>query len=86
MKSRKKVIEGEVVSTKMDKTIVVKTVKFKKHPLYKKLLRTHKNYKAHDEKKQAKDGDTVRIIETRPYSKEKRFKLLEIVKEHLTYS
>lgn len=70
---------GVVVSDKMDKTIVVKVMRFTKHAKYKKIMKQYTKYKAHDEKEAAKTGDTVRIIETRPISKDKRWRLLEIV-------
>jgi small subunit ribosomal protein S17 len=77
-KSRRK-FSGIVVSDKMDKTIIVKVVNFTKHKKYKKILKRYTRYKAHDEKNQAKTGDRVRIIETRPVSKDKRWRLLEIL-------
>ena len=70
---------GIVVSNKMDKTIVVAVVNKYKHPLYKKTVSTTKKYKAHDEKNECKVGDTVRIVETRPLSKDKYFRVQEIV-------
>jgi small subunit ribosomal protein S17 len=78
--SKGKVLEGVVVSDKMDKTIVVKVVKKFLHPLYKKPIARRKKYKVHDEEKKAKVGDKVRIIESHPYSKEKYFRLMEILK------
>ena len=82
MKSTKKrILEGTVVSTKMDKTIVVSVESFKRHHLYRKDFRMHKKYKAHDGKQAAGVGDAVKIIESRPFSKQKRFKLLEVVKK-----
>ena len=74
-----KTIQGVVVSDKMDKTITVLVSSKKKHPIYKKYTTYTKKYKAHDEKKEAHVGDTVVIIETRPISKDKCFKLLSIV-------
>ena len=79
-KVRKQII-GTVVSDKNDKTIVVKVETRKKHPLYGKLVKVSKKYVAHDEENKAKIGDRVRIIETRPLSKTKRFELVEIVEE-----
>ncbi|MEI7555465.1 MAG: 30S ribosomal protein S17 [Chloroflexota bacterium] len=70
---------GKVVSTKMDKTIVVEVEYLKKHKLYKKAIRRHTKFKAHDEENTAKLGDVVRIEECRPISKEKRFTLVEII-------
>ena len=72
---------GDVVSDKMDKTIVVKVQYHYKHPLYKKILKKVKNYKTHDENNEAKIGDKVRISETRPLSKTKRWRLVEIIKK-----
>jgi len=72
---------GKVVSDKMDKTIVVSVVDNVKHPLYKKILkRTHK-LKAHDEENICSVGDTVRVMETRPISKDKRWRLVEIIEK-----
>ncbi len=70
---------GRVVSDKMDKTVVVSVVVPKRHPLYKKVVKHVIKYKVHDEKKQSKTGDVVKIIESRPLSKEKRWRLAEIV-------
>lgn len=72
---------GKVVSDKMDKTIVVAVETYKKHPLYAKRIRYTKKFKAHDENNSAKIGDLVRIMETRPLSKDKRWRLVEIVEE-----
>ena len=74
-----KTIQGVVVSDKMDKTITVLVASKKKHPIYKKYMTSTKKYKAHDEKNEAHVGDTVEIIETRPLSKDKYFRLLTIV-------
>ncbi len=78
-KTNHKTIQGVVVSDKMDKTITVLVTSKKKHPLYKKYVTVTKKYKAHDEKQEAHVGDTVVIIETRPISKDKHFRLLSIV-------
>jgi len=75
----KPVLQGVVVSDKMDKTIVVEIVMRKLHPLYKKYLTRSKKVKAHDETNDAKTGDTVRVVETRPLSRDKRWRLTEIV-------
>lgn len=72
---------GKVVSDKMDKTIVVEVEYLKKHPLYKKSIRRTSRFKAHDEANESKVGDTVRIEESRPYSKEKTWRLVEIVQK-----
>jgi len=71
---------GVVVSDKMDKTIVVSIVRKAKHPLYNKTIKSSKKYKAHDENNEAKVGDEVMITETRPLSKDKRWRLVKIVR------
>ena len=81
MEKTKETIVGKVISTGMDKTIVVLTETYKNHPLYKKRVKYSKKYKAHDEENKAKVGDVVRIVETKPISKTKHFYLKEIVKE-----
>lgn len=78
-KSGKREFVGVVLSNKMDKTIVVEVRTKKLHKLYKKYVSTSKKYKAHDEENTANIGDTVRIIESRPISKEKMWRLLDIV-------
>ena len=70
---------GKVVSNKMDKTIVVAVEDHVKHPLYNKIVKKTYKLKAHDEKNDAKIGDTVRVMETRPLSKDKRWRLVEIM-------
>ena len=70
---------GVVVSDKMDKTIVVAVRDNVRHPLYNKIVKKTYKLKAHDEKKDAKIGDTVRVMETRPLSKDKRWRLVEIM-------
>lgn len=70
---------GIVVSDKMDKTIVVQIVRKAKHPLYGKTVKITKKYKAHDEENAAKIGDKVMITETRPISKDKKWRLVEVV-------
>ena len=70
---------GKVISDKMDKTIVVAIEDHVKHPLYKKIVKRTYKLKAHDEKNDAKIGDTVRVMETRPLSKDKRWRLVEIM-------
>ena len=70
---------GKVVSDKMDKTVVVSIERRVQHPVYGKMVRRTKRLKAHDERNDAKTGDTVRIMETRPLSKDKRWRLVEIV-------
>ncbi|WP_353948744.1 30S ribosomal protein S17 [Sporolactobacillus sp. Y61] len=77
----RKVLVGRVVSDKMDKTITVLVETSKKHKLYGKHVKYSKKFKAHDENNQAKAGDIVEIMETRPLSKDKRFRLVKIVEE-----
>ncbi len=74
-----KVLQGRVVSDKMKKTVVVEIQQRKLHRLYKKYLSRTKRIKAHDEKNECKVGDVVRVVDSRPLSKEKRWRLLEIV-------
>jgi len=74
-------IAGVVVSSKMDKTIVVKVDKFKKHPVYKKRYRVSKKYKAHDPENKFNVGDLVVIVETRPISRDKKWVVLSEKKE-----
>jgi small subunit ribosomal protein S17 len=76
----KRILEGVVVSDKNDKTIVVKVERRLTHPVLKKTVRLTKKYHAHDEKNSAKTGDIVRIQETKPLSKQKRWLLLETVR------
>ena len=79
--SHRKVREGEVVSTKMDKTIVVRISRRISHPLYKKIITRYKKLNAHDEGTKAHVGDLVKIMETRPLSKTKKWRLVEVVKQ-----
>jgi small subunit ribosomal protein S17 len=79
VKSRKKEFIGIVKSDKMEKTIVVSIETLALHPLYKKYVKRSKRVKAHDEKNEAKTGDRVRVIECRPISREKSWKLVEIL-------
>jgi small subunit ribosomal protein S17 len=79
-KSKRKVLVGEVVSTKMEKTIVIEVTRKFSHPLYTRVMSRDKRFYAHDESKEAHLGDIVRIEETRPLSKLKRWRLLEIVR------
>ena len=72
---------GKVVSDKMDKTIVVAVEDHVRHPLYKKIVKKTYNLKAHDEKNECGIGDTVRVMETRPLSKDKRWRLVEIIEK-----
>ena len=79
MENRKQELVGRVVSSSNDKTISVLVETYKTHPLYGKRVKYSKKYAAHDEKNEAKVGDTVRIRATRPLSKTKRYELVEIV-------
>ena len=72
---------GKVVSDKMDKTIVVAVEDHVKHPLYNKIVKTTYKLKAHDEENQCGIGDTVKVMETRPLSKDKRWRLVEIIEK-----
>ena len=76
---KRKVREGLVVSDKMDKTVVVTVETKKVHNLYKKAIKVTKKYKAHDESNACKVGDKVKIVETRPLSKEKRWRVVEVL-------
>jgi small subunit ribosomal protein S17 len=78
-RNERKVQVGKVVSDKMEKTIVVAVETYKKHDLYHKRIKYTKKFKAHDEKNEAKIGDVVKIMETRPMSKDKSWRLVEIV-------
>lgn len=84
IKAKRKVREGVVSSDKMDKTITVSVVRNVMHPLYKRVIRRTVKFKAHDEKNECKVGDKVRIVETRPLSATKRWRLLEIVERART--
>ncbi|PIB36424.1 30S ribosomal protein S17 [Reichenbachiella sp. 5M10] len=70
---------GKVVSNKMDKTITVQVLRKVKHPIYGKFMSTTKKFSAHDENNDCGEGDTVKIMETRPLSKNKRWRLVEII-------
>ena len=72
-------LTGIVTSAKMEKTIIVKVTRLVQHKLYRRVIRVSKKFYAHDEERQAKPGDTVRIVETRPLSKLKRWRLAEVV-------
>jgi small subunit ribosomal protein S17 len=80
-RNARKELVGKVVSDKMDKTIVVLVETYKKHPLYGKRVKYSKKFKAHDENNQAKIGDKVSIMETRPLSKDKRYRLVKVLEE-----
>ncbi|MBM7561804.1 30S ribosomal protein S17 [Fusibacter tunisiensis] len=80
-RGRRKVRVGYVTSDKMDKTIVVTVEEFIRHPLYGKRVKRTKKFKAHDEENTCGIGDKVRIMETRPLSKDKRWRLIEVVEK-----
>ena len=83
-RNARKVYQGRVVSDKMDKTITVVVDTYKSAPVYGKRVRYSKKYYAHDENNEAKTGDTVQIMETRPLSAKKRFRLAKIVEKAAT--
>ncbi len=78
-RGKRKMIQGVVTSNKMQKTIVVTAERLVKHPKYKKYVKRYSVYKAHDEKSEAKIGDRVEIMETRPLSKTKNFRLVRVL-------
>jgi small subunit ribosomal protein S17 len=80
-RNRRKMRVGRVVSSKMDKTIVVEITRTMKHPLYERVIRTKSKLYAHDDKREAAAGDTVRVMECRPQSKMKRWRLVEIMEK-----
>ena len=77
--AKRKTMTGFVVGNKMDKTIVVKVERKFPHPVFKKVVKTTKKYKAHDEKNECLEGDFICIQETRPLSKQKRWRLLDVI-------
>ncbi len=79
MEKKRKTRFGRVVSNKMDKTVVIAVETLRHHPLYKKTIRRTVKYKAHDEKNECGLGDRVRIVETRPLSRQKRWRVAEII-------
>ena len=80
-RNMRKTLIGIVVSDKMDKTVVVAVKDSIRHPLYNKIVKRTKKYKAHDEESTCKTGDKVRIMETRPLSKEKRWRVSEVIEK-----
>lgn len=80
MEVQRKRLIGQVVSNKMEKTVVVLVQRTRRHPLYGKVIRVSKRYKAHDEERVCQPGDEVRIVECRPYSKDTHFRVEQIVK------
>ncbi len=83
--NKRKEFTGTVISDRMQKTIIVKVMRISKHPKYGRIMKKYNKFKAHDEKNSAKVGDVVRIKETRPLSKDKRFRLIEIIKKAQTH-
>jgi small subunit ribosomal protein S17 len=79
MQGKRRSKTGRVVSDKMDKTVVVSVERLRRHPIYKRVVRLSSKFKAHDQENSAKVGDTVRIEESRPLSREKRWTVVEIV-------
>lgn len=77
----RKVLTGKVVSDKMDKTVVVAVETLVRHPLYQRIIRRTKKFKAHDEQNSCRIGDKVKMMETRPLSKEKRWRIIEILEK-----
>ncbi|MBU0634618.1 MAG: 30S ribosomal protein S17 [Candidatus Omnitrophica bacterium] len=73
---------GIVVSDKMNKTRVIRVVRTTRHPVYKKVIRKFIKFKVHDEKNESKIGDKIRVVETRPLSKDKRWRLIKILESH----
>jgi len=80
-RGNKRTIKGVVVSNKMDKTVVVKTERLVKHANFRKYMRQHQKYKAHDERNECGIGDTVMIVESRPLSRDKRWRVREILEK-----
>lgn len=81
VKKKRKTATGQVVSNKMDKTIVVSITRKKLHKLYKKYITVTKKIKAHDEKNVCNIGDIVKVVETRPLSKDKNWRLVEVIEK-----
>jgi small subunit ribosomal protein S17 len=79
MQGKRRTKTGRVISDKMDKTVVVSVERLRRHPIYKRVVRLSSKFKAHDEENAAKIGDTVRIEESRPLSRDKRWRVVEIV-------
>ena len=80
-RGNRKVVQGIVTSNSMDKTIVVKVSRRLRHPLYGKFIKKSKSFKAHDEKNECSEGDIVKVMETRPLSKTKRWRLIEVIEK-----
>lgn len=78
-RGKKRVLQGIVASDKMDKTVVVKVTRYYKHSLFKKFVHSSKRYKAHDERNECRQGDTVTIVESRPLSADKKWRVQSII-------
>lgn len=78
---KRKEYTGTVISDKMEKTVIVRVMRLAKHPKYGKIIKRYVKFKTHDENNTAKFGDTVRIIETKPLSRDKRFRIASILKK-----
>jgi len=83
--AKRKEFVGVVISDKMHKTVIVKIMRLRKHPKYGKVVKRYNKFKAHNEKDEAKLGDIVQIAETRPLSKDKRFRVVKVVKKAQTH-
>ncbi len=81
MEKNRKTRVGKVISNKMQKTVVVQVEDLRRHPLYHKVVRHSSRFKAHDENNTCNIGDVVRIVETRPQSKDKRWRIVEIIQK-----
>ena len=79
MQGKRRTVTGRVVSDKMDKTIVVSVERLRRHPIYKRVVRLSTKFQAHDQENTARVGDTVRIEESRPLSRSKRWRVVEVV-------
>jgi small subunit ribosomal protein S17 len=79
MQGKRRTKVGRVVSDKMDKTVVVSVERLRRHPIYKRVVRLSSHFKAHDEENGARLGDTVRIEESRPISRDKRWRVVEVI-------
>ncbi len=81
MEKNRKTRIGKITSNKMNKTVVVQTESLRRHPLYHKVIRQSARFKAHDENNECNVGDVVKIVETRPLSKDKRWRIVEIIQK-----
>ncbi len=79
-RGRRKILVGDVVSDRMEKTVVVEVIHHLRHPVYKKMIRRRRRFKAHDEEKRCRVGDRVSLMETRPLSRDKRWRVVEILR------